>query len=165
MRATSAPPRRGQSSEPAPSAVGKRVSDASASEEPASTADVRPAGNLTELTPRAVAPEKQVDLSAMRELANFSAKAAIERHARSLLARAGGSKLFMALIGAACGGALYWMGTCHEIGSIAIPAAAVSFVVAIVWGLQYAAVTGRLIVTRSGDSSSKPAKETDAKAP
>jgi hypothetical protein len=146
------PPCAGAAERPQP-AENKRVPDsASPAEQEVPVVIQRPA-NLTELTRRAVGPEKGVDLSAMRELANSSAKAAIERHARNLLARTGGSKLLMAILGATCGGSLYWMGTLHENGGFAIQAAAVSFVIALFWALQYAAVTGRLLVTRSDQAS------------
>jgi hypothetical protein len=65
----------------------------------------------------------------------------------------------MALFGTVCGGALYWMGTLHESGGMAIQSAAVSFIIALVWSIQYAAVTGRLMVTRP---SSVPFQEPPA---
>ena len=51
------------------------------------------------MSPRAVAPEKDGGLAAMRELANFSAHAAISHHAQRMLSRSAVGKLMLALSG------------------------------------------------------------------
>jgi hypothetical protein len=162
VRSPSTPPPPKTAAEPR-QAIGENAPDAPGPAVPAQP----PAGTprAAELTPRTVAPEKSIDLSAMRELANLSAKAAIERHARGLLARASGSKLFTALFSATCGGALYWMGRLHDNGGFALHAAAGSFVIALFWTLQYAVASGRLSVTRPDVASPEPPSAQPPKPP
>jgi len=107
---------------------------------------------LRELTPRAVAPERPIDLSAMRELANLSANAAIERHARGRLVRASGGKLLVAIVGAICSGVLYWQAVYLGNGPLAVYASTVSLIVALYWSVQYLILTGRIITARSADA-------------
>jgi hypothetical protein len=106
---------------------------------------------LTELTRRTVAPERAIDLSAMRELANLSANAAIERHTRGRLIRASGGKLLVALLGATCSGVLYWQSVLLGTGSLAVYSSAVSLIVALYWSVQYMILTGRIISTPPSD--------------
>lgn len=120
---------------------------------PAQQAAIVPVSRPAEYVPRAVAPEKTVDLSAMRELANLSAKAAIERHARSRLVRASGSKLFVALFAAGAGGLSFWMTWFFGLGNEAIFGGTVCLATAGVWGLQYLILTGRIIWRRPAYSA------------
>jgi hypothetical protein len=115
---------------------------------------------LRELTPRAVAPEKSIDLSAMRELANLSANAAIARHARGRLVRASGGKLFVAVVGAICSGALYWQAVHLGTGPLTVYSSAISLIVALYWSVQYLILTGRIIAapTANGALGAAPAK-------
>ena len=63
------------------------------------------------LSPRAVAPETAADLSAMRELANFSAQHAIDRSHRRIQGRAAPTKLLVALLALLATGLLLWIWT------------------------------------------------------
>ena len=101
-------------------------------------------------SPRAVAPEKTIDLSAMRELANLSAKAAIEHHALGKLARTSGSKLFVAAVAVVSGGLLLWMGSLLKAGILAVNAGIVAMVIAIAWIAQCAVLVGRRRGSTSG---------------
>ena len=56
----------------------------SAAAQPVPAAPAVAACQPVELSPRSAAPEKHIDLSAMRELANLSARTAISRHSRRL---------------------------------------------------------------------------------
>jgi len=103
-----------------------------------------------ELSPRAVAPEKQAGLSAMRELANLSAKSAIDRHSRQKLLAVQRAKLAVTIAGAGVGGILIWLWWAKDAGPVTAYAALVAFLVAGFWGIQYAMATGRLIINRSG---------------
>jgi len=119
---------------------------------------VPPEEPLRELTPRAVAPERAIDLSAMRELANLSANAAIERHTRGRLVRASGGKLFVAFLGAACSGVLFWHAAFLGAGSLAVYSSAVSLIIALYWSVQYMILTGRIISARPDDLPQGPAR-------
>lgn len=115
-------------------------------EEPPAETNPEPA----EMAPRATAPEKTVDLSAMRELANLSAHNAIDRHARGRLSRLTRSKLVVATVALLAGGALLWLWFSGAAGKLPFHAAMVSFLVALAWGIQYALPAWRLIASRSG---------------
>ncbi len=138
---TQGPPRPVQVEEP------KRV-EASDHEAPDAEAPPPAEEPLRELTPRAVAPERTFNLSAMRELANFSATAAIKTHARGRLVRASGSKLLVAVVGAVCGGLLLWHSVALNGSTLTLFSAATSFVIALFWSLQYLIFTGKVIATR-----------------
>ena len=103
-----------------------------------------------ELAPRAVAPEKHVDLSALRDLANLSAEHALGRHDRKQLIAATRSKLIVTVVALAVGVGLLWHWHSHNTGNLIVFAAMLSFLIALHWGLQYAILTGRLIINRSG---------------
>jgi len=103
-----------------------------------------------QMTPRAKAPEKMADLSAMRELANLSAQSALDWHTRKLLARARRGKLLIVISGLAATALLLWMWSAYGLGALTYSGALVGLVVAIFWGLQYAILTGHLIISRSG---------------
>jgi hypothetical protein len=103
-----------------------------------------------EMTPRAKAPEKMAGLSAMRELANLSAQNALDQHTRKQLARARRGKLLIVISGLAAAALLMWMWSTYGLGAVTYFAAMVGIVVALFWGLQYAILTGHLIISRSG---------------
>lgn len=96
------------------------------------------------------APEKHIDFAAMRELANLSSQAAIDRYAKAKLAQAQKGKLTVLLTALVCGAALLALDyfVAHS------PAVRIAFfvdlVVVLVYGLQYALLTGRLIVNPKG---------------
>jgi hypothetical protein len=100
------------------------------------------------IAPRAVAPEKSVDLDAMRELANFSADTAIHRHARRRLSGALTSKLLMTIATVAMSASLAWLWWSKTRADLTLYAAAASLVIAVFWAAQYAALTGRMIFTK-----------------
>jgi len=103
-----------------------------------------------EISPRATAPEKSVDLSAMRELANLSAHAAISRHARRMLLGTVASKLAVAIVALATAAILGWLWWTRWPESLVLCAAAASFVVALIWGVQYVLLTGLMVFRKSG---------------
>jgi hypothetical protein len=102
-------------------------------------------GGPGELSPRATAPEKGIDLSAMRELANFSARQAIDRYARQTLSRTIQSKLVVTVVSALVGAALLWFWWHDRSNQLSFYGAAVSFVIAIFWGVQDLVLTSRKI--------------------
>jgi len=127
-------------------------------------ADVPDQSEPSDMSPRAAAPEKTIDLSAMRELANFSAHRAIDRHSRGNLKRAGMNKLLVTLFSLAAGGAMLWIWRYKSPTDLAFYAAMVSFLASVCWGMQYALLTGRLIISRSGRLYLPPKPDDDAPA-
>lgn len=99
---------------------------------------------------KSVAPEDWSHLAAMRELANLSARNALDRHGRNMLRRAIRSKLTVLALALASGSALVGLWWRLGAGDLAYYTALVCYLVAVVWGIQYAVLTGRLIVSRSG---------------
>jgi hypothetical protein len=104
----------------------------------------------TELAPRAVAPERQSGLAAMRELANLSTFNALSTHARGRLRRVQRSKLWTMLFSAAVGAGLLWFWYEWEGGEYALYGGLACLAVAVLWGVRYAVVTGRLMIGRRG---------------
>ena len=100
------------------------------------------------MEPRAVAPERSVDMSAMRELANFSAHTAINSHARRMLSSAALNRLSVAVTGLAAGGVSMWLWWAKASNNLPLYVAMVGFTVAAIWGVRYAALTGYLIVRK-----------------
>jgi hypothetical protein len=114
------------------------------------------------ISPGAVAPEKQVDLSSMRELANLSAQNALGQHARRQLKAAARTKLALATAALTIGVVL--LGMWHGLGMAAYVfyAGLASFLVALFWTIQYAILAGKLIVSRTGHLTIAPATEKTA---
>jgi hypothetical protein len=102
------------------------------------------------ISPRTAAPEKRDDLSALRALANFSARSDINRHARQTLISNMYSKLVVALVALAAGGGLLWMWKAAWAVEMAYYSASVALIVALYFGVEYAMLTGRLRVSKSG---------------
>ncbi|NUQ63461.1 MAG: hypothetical protein HUU20_13360, partial [Pirellulales bacterium] len=113
---------------------------------------VRPrADGPVELSPRAVAPEKHVDLSAMRELANFSAQTAINRHTQRKIESATRTKLLLTLLGLGVGLGMLWAWWYRGAGDLAFCGALASLSVALVWGVQCAVLAVHRGLSRAGD--------------
>jgi hypothetical protein len=91
-----------------------------------------------------------VGLAAMRELANTSARTAVDRHARRMLQGTQRSKLIVAVIAAGVAGLLFYLWFVHIPTPLTLSAGAVAALIAVLWGIQYAIVTGRLVVSKSG---------------
>jgi hypothetical protein len=89
---------------------------------------------LAKLSRRAAAPELSSDIAAMRELANLSARAAIDKHAYRNWGRAAFGKSTIAILAAAAGvGAVHFAETPD---SMLMYAGLLSFVIALFWLLQ-----------------------------
>ncbi len=149
---------RGESEQPKPAAAPERrpVTEAEPKEEiapeatvPESPVNTQPS-SPEELAPRAVAPEKLANMSAMRELANLSANAAIERHTRRRLIRATQTKLMIAASGVLAGGLTFWVWWSGSAKDVVFYGALISFVIAAAFGIQYVVMSGRLAMGRWG---------------
>ena len=138
-----------------PPRVPREKSTETASQPTASTAaedlnQSREQLELSEVLPRASAPEKEIDWVALRELANLSAHNAISRYARRMLVNNMYSKLVVAIVALVTGMVLLWMWLQLDTKEITFYSAVMAFFVAAFWGIQYARLTGRLIVNKSG---------------
>ncbi|MEE9603889.1 MAG: hypothetical protein V3V75_11325 [Thermoguttaceae bacterium] len=109
-----------------------------------------------DLSPRAEAPEKHADMLAMRQLANVSAKTAIDRHTRRQMTSTKRGKLLVAVVSLLVGVMLAWMWWEFGLAKLTYYAALVSFLVALLWGTEYAIITGKMIINRSGHLDRKP---------
>ncbi len=153
-----APARRAEAPAPAPApvrsveparAVSKEPEAADAETSPhAPTAAPQPAA--VETAPHATAPETQVSMAAMRELANLSAQSAISRHNRWKMVRTKRGKLLIVLQGLIIGGALLWMWGRPGARVFILCGAVASFLTAAVWGIEYAVLSGGAIRGKFG---------------
>ncbi|NLX95525.1 MAG: hypothetical protein GXY83_05055 [Rhodopirellula sp.] len=102
-----------------------------------------------EFSPRTVAPEKHLDFAAMRDLANFSAQTAIHHHARRKIDSATRTKLFLTAAALMLSGGLLWAYWARAAGDATLYGALASLSIALVWGAQYAILTGRRLLGRA----------------
>jgi hypothetical protein len=115
------------------------------------------------MSPRAVAPEKPVDLAAMREVANLSAQTALDQHARRLRERTSFLRLIVAIVALIAGCALFWLWRYAAPSLLTFIAAQVSFAISLLWGIQYVAIVlrrpgrrSKIVETFAVDDSPKP---------
>ncbi|HEX7375990.1 MAG TPA: hypothetical protein VF278_02705 [Pirellulales bacterium] len=100
----------------------------------------------SEMGRRAPAPERAADLSAMREIANLNARAAIDTHARGNLVKTWLSKAAVMVLGLGAAGAEAWFAV--EGNDTASYFIVPCFMVALFWGWQYLAMSKRLNQSR-----------------
>ena len=103
-----------------------------------------------QMPPRKSVPEKDINLSALRELANLSAHSAISRYTHRTLTSSMYSKLLVVVVSLASTGVLLWMWRTMSGRQITFYSALIALLVAIYWGVQYALVSGRLMINKSG---------------
>ena len=113
--------------------------------------------------PRAVAAERQAGLSAMRNWPICPRHNALNKHARRQMVETIRTKLITMGLGLAAGGVMLWLWRRPGANAMTIYGAAASFVVAVVWGIEYAVMTGRLIVGKAGGMEWKGGKPSSAK--
>ena len=111
--------------------------------------------NPEEYVPKALAPEKNRNMAAMRELANTSARSAIQVSARRRYGTAIALKLAIALIGLGVGVTLVMINGFNV--NIGLIAAIASFLVALIWGFD-AFTTLKPLLRTAGETieSAKP---------
>jgi hypothetical protein len=102
------------------------------------------------LLPLSVTPGKKVDLTKLRALANLSAKQAIHTHTQKQIRGLSRGKLVVTLAAGLAGGLLVLLSRLLPVGEFALYAGALGLLAAIVWGMQYAVLTGRLYIGRKG---------------
>ncbi len=96
------------------------------------------------MAPRAVAPERQVDLKAMRDLANLSANSALHKHESKRLSGRTQTKLLVTSVSIVAGVSQLVLQQLPGAPLFTFYGAAVSFVVAAVWGSSYIVWMSRL---------------------
>ncbi len=160
----------GQAREPESSGQDENPTDGISSET-SSAPQPRPIMNepidTRDCGPRARAPEKAEDLVSLRELANLSAQSALDTHARSRLIKSVNAKLAVVAVALATAGVLFWRW-------FAIPGSVMHYymglaviLIAVLWGVQYAALAGYAYLTSGGRNTSgdKPPQESEPVAP
>ena len=95
-------------------------------------------------------PPRHIELSVFRELANLSARHAIQLHSRRALVHAMYGKLTVSCVALVASVGLFWMWKEFRACRLTLYSSLVAIVVAIFWGLEYALLTGRLIVNQAG---------------
>jgi len=105
-------------------------------------------GELLEMAPRAVAAEKLVDLQAMRQLANLSAKNALHKHENKRLSGNTRAKLLVTSVSVVAGVSLLAIYLLPGAPQIAIYGAVASLAVAALWGVHYTSLTSRMASER-----------------
>ena len=102
-----------------------------------------------ELMPHTVAPEKQVDITVLRDLAKYSVQNALGTYDRRQMMRVMYSKLAVALLGGFTGLGLLCVWKMWLPSNLTFFSAMMSFVVALIWGAQYVMQTIQLLVSGS----------------
>jgi hypothetical protein len=113
---------------------------------------VLPASQGSTIAParRAAPPQDAAEMTALREVANVAARTAIAHHGRRRLLRLSSAKMLVTLLAIVCGVAMIWMWRFFEAGDATFYGGLACLLVAVFWGVQYAVLTGKLIVNRSG---------------
>jgi len=137
----------------APTGVGSEPSTTVGPQDDSSTAaELPPSPAAAEATTRVLPPEKLTGLSAMREVANISAQAALSQHARRTLSRTRRFKLLASMTSVLCGIALLWLWGWYGRPLATMLVGLLSLTAGLVWAIQYAVLTGRLVLHRHGQS-------------
>ena len=105
---------------------------------------------LRALRPRAAAPERHIDLSALRELANLSAHNALGRYSRKVLISHMHDRLIVAIVALIASGVLFWLWNSMRI-DLTYYSALAALLVSFYWGLRWTILTGRLIISQTGE--------------
>ena len=101
-----------------------------------------------EMAPRAVVAERQVDLQAMRQLANLSAKNALHKHESKRLSGNTRAKLLVTSVSVVAGVSLLVIYLLPGAPHITIYGAVASLAVAVLWGVRYKSLASRMTSER-----------------
>jgi hypothetical protein len=114
------------------------------------------------LRPRSALPPKPINMDALREVANLSAKSAIGQHARRTMVRTMYGKLFLTAVALAVGVGLFWLWKQYGASEITLYSSAAAIVVALMFGLQYVSLMiGRMIVAKAARAHDRQAASPD----
>ena len=109
---------------------------------------LRPRSQSTSAPAYATAPEKGIDLEAMRHLANLSAKSAIHTHDSKRLGGTSRIKLAVSLLAGVAGVALLVLSFAGGMHLMTMISAFAAFAVAALWGGNYIWLTKQMIGKR-----------------
>jgi hypothetical protein len=96
------------------------------------------------MAPRAVAPERQVNFIAMRQLANQSANSALQKHESKQLLGSKRTKLLVTSVSAVVGVSLLAIHLLPGAPAVTTYGAVASFAVAALWGMNYLSLMSRV---------------------
>ncbi len=116
-----------------------------------------------EMAPRAVTPEKQIDLSAMRDLANLTAHSAIDHHAKQQARHASWGRLLIVVVAIGVGIGLLWIWRMTGSGNLTFYSAMVSFLVALLWILKCAGLASRKMLGKFDQIGKRPDRNRQSK--
>jgi hypothetical protein len=174
VRQTAGPGGKPTGQDPSPGAPAPSPADSQAppqptdSPSPASEPTDSPTGGRpaqsSGLSPRAAAPERSVDLSAMRDLANLSAQAAIDHYSRRVLFSRSAGKLMVAVVALAASTALLWIWWAKSSSLLPLHAGVASLAIALLYGGHYLVLGARLLLTRRRRGARSRADKTAVEA-
>ncbi|MEZ6068857.1 MAG: hypothetical protein R3C10_01025 [Pirellulales bacterium] len=109
----------------------------------------------------ATPPEASIDLAALRDVANVSARGALDAHSRRQLLKVTFSKLLLAGLALAAGISMAW----HSpvLGTYAVVGAGVCWTITLVWGAQYLCLL-RICYGSGSRTTPKPASQDEPQA-
>jgi hypothetical protein len=116
---------------------------------------IEPRRAPSEITPRAVAAEKNIDLSTLRDIANLSAKNALGKHETGKARRDLWTKAFLSLLSMAIGVGLLLYWHAHQSEKLLLAGAGVTWVTGVFFGLQYMFVAFRLVRKQAKNSANE----------
>ena len=114
---------------------------------------------------RAVVPETQVQIRALRELANASARSAIICHTRRKMLLTTGDKLLVTVVGLLTCTALLWLWRSPGTSNVTGYAILASLLVAILWGTRFANMAKHVMVDRLGQREQNSLCQRSSKQP
>lgn len=109
----------------------------------------------SELSPRTQAPETQMGLGTLRDLANYSAQSALGTHARQKMIHAMYAKFIVSAFSGLAGLGMLFVWKMWCTGMVTFYAAMACFVVTVAWGIQYVMLTLRLLANAPGSDIPK----------
>ena len=118
-----------------------------------------------ELAPRNVAPEKNININAIRELANLSATSALNSHQQKKTAINSQAKLLVTLVSLALGVALVVVSRLPHSSPYSLYWALAAFGVSAIWGAQFAKLFSQQLVERAARLDRHLKRANDAAAP
>jgi hypothetical protein len=114
-----------------------------------SETDPAPAIRPGEMAPRTLAPEKNINLSAIREIANLSASSALSSHQQKTTAINSQAKLLVTSVAFVMGVVFVIVWRMPHASPYTLLLALVSFGVSAIWGVQFSILLSKQLVERA----------------
>jgi hypothetical protein len=145
-----------QPTKPPATPAPRLVVEASRTDRPANSGPAPGGGEAAVLSARAAPPERNMDMAAMREVANSWSQNALRVHEWRHLSKVTRDKLLVLVVAAVIGVLNLYLWRLPEANEVTFYWAMGSFLVALLWGLQYSALMWRMMankVARAGGAS------------